>query len=288
MGVGLSLLNLVALTGWSAALASLALFLRTAQMLRGFELTGWLVMVLQQNIIDMMGFMALVSIFLLFFTISFMMLFHGEMAEDPDFDGRDFSTLSEGLMNAFVLGVFGDVELTTFEDDMRAPTVARILFIVFMVLVGVVSLNALIAFLGDSYAKVQERQVEATLTLKAGLIVEYYNALGPFAAMRERAVAWCHVLRVVKDEDPDEAWRGSVNQIKDAISSSEKTLKDQVDTDLAGVRKDLANLTDMMNLLGKRMKIDFADTARPAEDEDEEGGDAAAGSDGATTAGGTA
>lgn len=63
------------------------------------------------------------------------------------------------------------VQVDTFNDGMINSIMSKALFIIFMLLVGVVSLNALIAFLGDSYAKVQERQVEASLSLKASLIV---------------------------------------------------------------------------------------------------------------------
>jgi len=151
--------------------ASLALFGRTAQLLRGFKLTGWLVMVLQQNIVDMAGFIIVVFLILLFFSVSFVMLFDAQALADPDYDGEDYSHLGPALMASFFMGVFGEFEPSTFEEHMMSPVLARAMFIVFMILVGVVSLNALIAFLGDSYAKVQERQQEATLTLKALLIV---------------------------------------------------------------------------------------------------------------------
>jgi len=151
--------------------AAILMLVRSAQMLRGFALTGWLVMVLLQNLQDMIGFIFLVLLTILFFAIAFMMLFRQDRVGDPDYDFASHATLTNSLMNTFTMGVFGDFELGTFEEGMMSSVMAKSLFVVFMVIVGVVSLNALIAFLGDSYAKVQERQVEATLSLKASLIV---------------------------------------------------------------------------------------------------------------------
>mmetsp|Transcript_10289 Transcript_10289/g.26761 ORF Transcript_10289/g.26761 Transcript_10289/m.26761 type:complete len:153 (+) Transcript_10289:1-459(+) len=128
-----------------------------------------------------------------------------------------------------------------------------------MVSVGVVALNALIAFLGDSYARVQERQVEATLSLKASLIVEYYNAAGPFAAMRERGVAWTHVLRVVKDDQAgDTTWRGQLTEIKDEMRTQTDKIRRALQADMLSVKQDVTALREMLVALGKHSRVDLA------------------------------
>jgi len=153
------------------AASSILLLVRTGQLLRGFELTGWLVMVLLQNVQDMIGFIFLVGLNIMFFAVAFMMLFKPEVLEDESYEGANHKTLLQSFTFTFTAGVFGDFDMATFEDGMMNAMMAKTLFFFFMVITGVVALNALIAFLGDSYAKVQERQTEATLSLKASLIV---------------------------------------------------------------------------------------------------------------------
>ncbi|KAJ1620870.1 hypothetical protein T492DRAFT_847456 [Pavlovales sp. CCMP2436] len=103
--------------------------------------------------------------------VAFMMLFKPEMLEDESYQGANHKTILESLTFTFTAGIFGDFEMTTFDDGMMNALMGKTLFFFFMVITGVVALNALIAFLSDSYAQVQERQAEATLSLKASLIV---------------------------------------------------------------------------------------------------------------------
>jgi hypothetical protein len=149
------------------ACSAILMFMRSAQLLQGFELTGWLVMVLMQNVIDMVGFIVLVSTSIFFFSLAFLMLF-----VDADGGERGYRQAWHSLMSTFTMGVFADFDVHVLDGGNTINTPMSVtLFVLFMVIVGVVSLNALIAFLGDSYAKVQDRQVEATLSLKARLIV---------------------------------------------------------------------------------------------------------------------
>jgi hypothetical protein len=62
------------------ALASVLLLVRTVQLLRGFKLTGWRVMVLIQNLRDMVGFLLILAALVYFFAIAFLMLFAGDLA----------------------------------------------------------------------------------------------------------------------------------------------------------------------------------------------------------------
>lgn len=62
------------------ALSGLFLLVRVVQVLRGFELTGWLIMALIQNLRDMLGFIVVLSTIIVFFASSFLTLFPFESA----------------------------------------------------------------------------------------------------------------------------------------------------------------------------------------------------------------
>lgn len=103
------------------AAASILLLGRTAQILRGWELTGWLVMVLLQNLQDMIAFIFLVLMTILFFSISFMMLFKHTDELPDDYGGGRHDTILNSMMNTFTMGVFADFEVSAQRASAAAP-----------------------------------------------------------------------------------------------------------------------------------------------------------------------
>jgi len=217
--------------------AGLFTLVRCVQVMRGYETTGWLIMALIQNIRDMVGFMLVIGIIIAFFSVSFMSLFPvSEVARRRLEGGEDagiapFQGLSVALLQTFDMGLFGDFDTNDFDESI-SPAIAKVLFIFFMLITGVVALNALIALLGDSYAHVQEQKGEQSLRLYATCIVEYYNSMGPILrAQRERQLAWTHILRLDADDDDieDNEWSGQLSILKKEIANRSDRLDAQVE-----------------------------------------------------------
>jgi len=69
--------------------------------------------------------------------------------------------------------MFGDFDSDVFDIDSGIPYFSLPLFLIFMIIVPLILLNALIAFMGDSYGSAQENARAAFLLSRADLIVEY-------------------------------------------------------------------------------------------------------------------
>lgn len=166
-----------------AVITTLALTLNFVSLLRGFEKTNWLVAVLIQNFIDVGGFMIVILAILMGFTVAFRLL----LAEVPgeckvtledenvlsnDCDGDPFGSLSRSILSTFELTIMGSYENGILYEAKEKVMVA-IVFVTAVTVVLVVALNALIAVLGDSYARVQENLTANRRREQAELIVEY-------------------------------------------------------------------------------------------------------------------
>lgn len=184
-------------TIWSVegllAIASLFLLTRVVQVLRGFEITGWLITALIQNVKDMAAFLILLGVIVLFFALAFVCLFthnvggaiprerpgvmQGPADEtvpittrmrrlvagggDGDAEGTGFESLGPSLLSTFAAGLFGDFDMDTF-DEAIDPFAMKLLFILFMVLVGVVALNALMCVAARARARARSMLLAIT------------------------------------------------------------------------------------------------------------------------------
>lgn len=87
--------------------------------------------------------------------------------------------LGASLLNVFMAGILGDFDMDSFENATD-PALLLALFIVFLIVVSVVMLNALIALLGESFAKMQEKAVAENMMQRALLTLEVYQILPDF------------------------------------------------------------------------------------------------------------
>ena len=70
--------------------------------------------------------------------------------------------------------ILGDFDTTIFEEvDFGAKAISYLMFVIAMVLIQIVALNALIALLGDSYSDVDSSKQSVQRKERATLIVEH-------------------------------------------------------------------------------------------------------------------
>ena len=237
--------------------------------LRGFESTGWLITVLLQNVRDMRGFMIILFVILAGFTVIFRTLFDkvegncDVIFSDPDDDNADFALTSacqRGPFEQFALvafgvfnmGIMGDFDTDNFDNSV-SPWTSRVCFILLVVVVTVIALNALIALLGDSYSQIQENMVANRNFERAKVIVEYLSLLPKEHLDRiEKGVRFLFVLIPKYDLDDDghinrkdNEWEGSINATKKLFETKFRLSEIQLEY----LKSDLKSLSTEMTHL---------------------------------------
>jgi WD40 repeat protein len=212
-----------------AVVTTLLLTLKLLSYLRGFDGTGWLISVLVQSFIDVQGFMVVLLSILLGFTTSFRLLFGKAVGKcfisldqndgfDQTCDPDPFNSFGRSLLSTLQLTILGN-----YDDGILEGTeytfLAIFTFVVAILCVFVVTLNALIAVLSDSYARVQENAVANRRKERAELIVEYLSIMPTIYRKRiEDETQYFHAL-LEADEDGDllinkEDWEGGLNALR--------------------------------------------------------------------------
>lgn len=252
-----------------AVLTTLLLTVKLLSYMRGFDSTGenaavpccskgifsntvsgWLISVLIQNFRDVRGFSFVLAAILFGFTISFRLLLgrvsgecmialdnNGQIEEDCRVD--PFRTIGRSMLSTFELTILGTYDPGVF-DESQHTLLSIMTFVLAVTCVLVVALNALIAVLSDSYARVQENSVGNRRKERAELIVEYLSVIPRFRRERiEKQTQFFHAL-LEADEDGDllvnkDDWQGGLAALR-------KDLEDQTERETEVVRRGLEEL----------------------------------------------
>jgi flagellar basal body-associated protein FliL len=170
-----------------AVVTTLFLTAKFVSMLRGFEVTGYLVAFLLQSFLDVRGFVIVIISILMGFTVAFRLLLAqvpGEckvMIEDEnvlsnDCDSDPFGNLSRSVLSTFELTILGSYENGILYDAKETFLVSAV-FVIAVTVILVIALNALIAVLGDSFSRVQENVSATRQRERAELVVEYLSMM---------------------------------------------------------------------------------------------------------------
>ena len=123
-----------------------------------------------------------------------------------------FDSLQRSLMTTFIAGFLGDFDIGVMDDYELfmardgtegnyyyvQPYLAWFFFGTFMMLVAVVALNALIAFMGETFTVVNGRKKEELIRQKAGLLIEVLALLDKDEREKdEREMKWIHCVAPV-------------------------------------------------------------------------------------------
>lgn len=183
----------------------LTLMIKCISYCQGFENTAWLVVVLLNALYEMKYFLIVVFLVLAFFTASFFSLFAGMMPNDDLYDDdtaeplKDRNFVQGGFMMLFDMGLIGTYSRGGFDQTADDGTYANLVFFCLMIFLQIVVLNALIAYLGESFNRVlATKEAKVTLSL-ANLMVEYMDCWkGPWSCTKE--VSREHALQGSKDK----------------------------------------------------------------------------------------
>jgi hypothetical protein len=213
---------------------------------RGHKALGQLVSLIIDIVIDMAPFTSLVMVAA--FGNGFALYLLADK-EDEDMMGW-FGSVSSMIYSSYCL------ILGTFEDggmyDLANSVPYFLIFVFFTFFVDIVLLNALIALMGATYARVEETAAAETSAQRAGLIIEIQDGLtdaeneDPHLFPR-----WLHVIKQSEQESDE------VNPIADAVAELQKgqdALHEKVEAMAASMEKmehsqiagQLASLTTML------------------------------------------
>ena len=216
-----------------AVITTLFLTVKFVSMLRGFDVTGYLVSYLLQSFIDVRGFVIVIISILLGFTVAFRLLLAkvpGEckvVIEDEnvlmnDCDGDPFGNLSRAILSTFELTIMGSYDNAILYEGKEIFLVS-VVFVVAVTVILVVALNALIAVLGDSFSRVQENVAATRQRERAELIVEYLSMMP--ATHRKWIESKNQYFHSLLDSDGHgdlliqrDDWQGGLNALKKELT----------------------------------------------------------------------
>jgi hypothetical protein len=211
--------------------------------LRGLDAFAFLIGMLEQVMRDMSNFMVVLFIILATFSYTFFMLLHDSklgQQDDYKFSGIMSFVASFDMM-------FGSFSIIDFQQAPFA-VLAVVLFIVFMMVVSIVMLNALIAIMSDTFERVQQHKTAAAVLERAKVIIELEQRLASAAPTSDPPSAWkivsatllslgigyrshsyLHVLQPDFTGDDDE-WEGRMRMLMrkfDAMKANQEELREQ-------------------------------------------------------------
>ena len=225
-----------------AVFTTLGLTAKFISFLRGFERTGWLVAVLTQNFLDVRGFLIVMVIILLGFSAQFRILFSPVYGQCQtvlgdgntivnECDGVPFGTMARSILSTFEITILGAYDSDILYENEN-HILAGFIFMIAVTVIFVISLNALIAVLGDSFSRVQENVTANRRRERAELIVDYLSMMPNRTRKHiEENNQYFHAL-LASDGHGDllfhkDDWQGGLNQMfkKDLADVSEASNK---------------------------------------------------------------
>lgn len=252
------------------AITFLPLLIKTLCFLRGFNWTGWLVTLLWKNFIDMRAFLFVIVTVMVFFGFSFKLIYsthpyHTE-GEDYVYDDEDHGTVQGFIdnkaifLNMLGMGVSGDFDTGGIEHTVHEGTAQVFLFFI-VISVTIVSFNALIAILGQSFAEAQENKYAMHIANRAYLILEYYNMMDTTRRKSiEKSLRWTHklvplgsILVAGNDDERTAAIRKVVNE---EMNQLEKAVHD-VSSEVMGITRSLEKVFHEPEALRTRASVFF-------------------------------
>lgn len=161
---------------------------------------------------DMKGFIIIITMIILGFSLIFY-----------EFE-RD-----EGNYQSYLLSTYGLLYGNYDTDNLDLSATLVLVFILF--LLSVVLLNLLIAIMGDSYDKVQERRILTDSKERIEMILESTLLVRFFLKGREEREGYLIFCEPVDSGDDDgdqlmtsDEWEGKINVLKKMIKQSEKDI----------------------------------------------------------------
>eukprot|EP00944_MAST-04C_sp_MAST-4C-sp1_P003354 g3354.t1 len=229
--------------GWTAIIA----IMNTLSYLRPYASTGPLVRMLEQIVVDIKEFALIQVITLVSFTVGFVIMVRNNEA---------FKGVKGPLLIGFEM-LLGDWNLENFESSyengMTASTDSALLaFTFYMVFVTVISMNLLIAIMGDAFDRVRENQKVEGRMEKARVLAEIEDNWLWLLRRRNKSLfpKYFHVLAPRLDDDQSNAFTMG----KNIMNGSLEPWEGRVRTILNSVNQNKANVTRLEEYVKANME----------------------------------
>jgi len=176
----------------------LLLFMNILHFARGFKSTAVLTRILISIVSDMYWFVMLLLAIVFTFAVIFRMLLGAEV--------EDFNTLEKAFLHTFTMSLVGELELSIL-DSGPFPRLNRMYYYLMVIIVMIVMLNALIAWMNNSFLRVQELSLAEIQRERVGLILELSEMLN--LQDFEENIQWIHIAKPVgsKMVFQDQEWK---------------------------------------------------------------------------------
>jgi hypothetical protein len=223
--------------------------------------------VLRANFVDIRGFAIVLLCCLFGFALMFRVLYGNIpgicIGDDGDggteCDLHPFGSFGRSLLSTFQLAVLGVYDPAILSDG-QFRILSVLCFILAVMSVLVIALNALIAVLSDSYARVQENATANRRRERAELIVEYLCIM---SARRRRAIEnntkYFHAL-LESDEDGDllisqNDWQGGLNALRRDLQQDQEEnneanqralehMRSELNSSIAALQKQMTSMLE--------------------------------------------
>ena len=168
---------------------------------------------------------------------------------DPTSDApAPYGTMSRSIWNVFEMSILGSFDTGIF-DSSKHGNISRFMFFIMEIYISLVSLNALIALLGDSYGNVQQNQNANKRYEKVQLIIEYL-AVMPAAELekmeKKSRIFYREVKKIDLPADGERLYEGDEDDTTQAIR--------RLENEVAELKETVTNL--VVELQKNRKKID--------------------------------
>ena len=216
--------------GWTAIIATM----NTLSYLRPYASTGPLVRMLEQIVVDIKEFALIQVITLVSFTVGFVIMVR---------NNESFKGVKGPLLIGFEM-LLGDWDLKNFESSyengMTASTDSALLaFTFYMIFVTVISMNLLIAIMGDAFDRVRENQRVEGRMEKARVLSEIEDNWLWLLRSRNKLLfpKYFHVLAPRLNDDQSNAFTMGKNMVNGSLD-----WEGRVRTILNSVNQNKANI----------------------------------------------
>jgi len=122
---------------------------------------------------DMILFLIVMFVVVLMFALTFWTLYNVEVVNDDADTSVTFETIGGALRTTLFAGIFTDFDLDSM-DVAYSKEFAQVLLFVMLTITSVISLNALITFIGNTFERVLGEKNAVLYHMKALMILEIY------------------------------------------------------------------------------------------------------------------
>ncbi|XP_054168639.1 transient receptor potential cation channel subfamily V member 5-like, partial [Oppia nitens] len=153
-------LRLLCLPQYEDRIIALSMFLTPMKLLffcRGFKTVGpFVVMIYKMIVSDLLCFVTIYMIFVMGFAEAFFVIFRSHSGNGTNY----FGGVIDSIMSMFLISLNEFVDIYTEFDKTDHPTIAKLMFIFYMILVSILLVNMLIAMMGKTYQDIASRPNE--------------------------------------------------------------------------------------------------------------------------------